>query len=224
MQDLKKQEQFELEVLDALNSKKLLNNLVFSGGTMLRLCFGLNRFSVDMDFWTVKTLDQKKLFENIKTCLASSYTVRDAAEKFYTLLFEIKSPDYPSCLKIEIRREPKKIRVERAIAYSRYSNRQVFLQVVSLQDMLKAKIKAFLARKEIRDVFDLEFLVKRGIMPDESPVILEQVLKGINTLVRNDYTLKLIPLLEKEERAYYLTENFKILKAAIQQKLDSLKK
>ncbi|MBI4243194.1 MAG: nucleotidyl transferase AbiEii/AbiGii toxin family protein, partial [Planctomycetes bacterium] len=51
MQDLIRQERFELEVLDRLNSKKILTNLVFGGGSMLRLCFGLNRFSVDLDFW-----------------------------------------------------------------------------------------------------------------------------------------------------------------------------
>ncbi len=46
MQDLIKHEQFELEVLDTLNSGKFLANLVFCGGTMMRLCFGLDRYSV----------------------------------------------------------------------------------------------------------------------------------------------------------------------------------
>ncbi len=70
MQDLEKQEQFELEVLDRLNSEKLLGNLVFGGGTMLRLCFGLNRFSVDLDFWVVKGIEFDKLFEDLKKCLS----------------------------------------------------------------------------------------------------------------------------------------------------------
>ncbi len=51
MQDLIKQEQFELEVLDRLQSGRFLDRLVFGGGTMLRLCFGLDRYSVDLDFW-----------------------------------------------------------------------------------------------------------------------------------------------------------------------------
>ncbi|MCX7991875.1 MAG: nucleotidyl transferase AbiEii/AbiGii toxin family protein, partial [Proteobacteria bacterium] len=49
MQDLVKQEHFEIEVLDRLKSGKLLDSLIFTGGTMLRLCYGLNRFSVDLD-------------------------------------------------------------------------------------------------------------------------------------------------------------------------------
>lgn len=61
MQDLIKQEHFEIEVLEHLNSKRLLTNLVFTGGTMLRLCWGLARYSVDLDFWVTKSLDFRKI-------------------------------------------------------------------------------------------------------------------------------------------------------------------
>ncbi len=50
-----------------------------------------------------------------------------------------------------------------SIAYSRYSNTQVLVRTLSLEEVMKSKIEAFLNRKEIRDVFDIEFLVKRGI-------------------------------------------------------------
>lgn len=223
MRDLIAQEQFELEVLERLNSKRILNNLVFGGGTMLRLCFGLNRFSVDLDFWVIKKIDYQKLYQDLNNCLKPFYALKDAANKFYTLLFEIKSPDYPRNLKIEIRKEPKKIPVEPAIAYSKYSNRQVFLPVVSLPDMAKSKISAFLGRKEIRDVFDLEFLVKKGISLEGTSYTLKRVSKGIDSLNKYDYGVKLAPLLEEGERKYYQSENFKILKLALQEKISSLK-
>ncbi len=54
MQDLVKQEQFEIEVLDRLKSGKFLDVLIFTGGTMLRLCYGLNRYSLDLGFWLYK--------------------------------------------------------------------------------------------------------------------------------------------------------------------------
>ena len=60
-----RQEQFEIEVLDRLNSGKFLNKLIFVGGTMLRLCFDLNRFSVDLDFWLVQGVDQNELFKSL---------------------------------------------------------------------------------------------------------------------------------------------------------------
>lgn len=222
MQDLIKQEQFELEVLDKLNSKKLLANLIFGGGTMLRLCFGLSRFSVDLDFWFIRSADKNKLFKNIKDYLAQSYVVKNSANKFYTLLFEIKSKDYPRSLKIEIRKEIKKIKTESAIAYSRYSNQQVFLKAVSLGDMMNAKIEAFLQRKEIRDAFDMEFLFKKGVALDTSKEKLENTLSVLDSLSKKDYSVKLSSLLEENQRVYYMKENFKILRSAISEKLSIL--
>ena len=217
MQDLIRQEQFELEVLDRLNSKKILNHLVFGGGTMLRLCFGLNRFSVDLDFWIVKDIDKNRLFKDMKEYLSQFYVLKDSANKFYTLLFEIKSKDYPRSLKIEIRKETKKIKTEQAIAYSRYSNIQVFLKVVSLEEMMKAKVLAFIERKEIRDVFDIEFLLKRGIRLNAPYNTLKKMLKEIDLLAKKDYTVKLGSILEEDQRKYYINENLKILKSAIKE-------
>jgi len=117
-----KQECFEIEVLECLNSAKLLPKLVFGGGTMLRLCFGLERFSIDLDFWLTRTIGAQMLFKALNDCLSKYYSIKDKANKFDTILFEIKSKDYPRSLKIEIRKELKKIRTENAIAYSKYSS------------------------------------------------------------------------------------------------------
>lgn len=207
-----------MEVLDRLNSEKLLGSLVFGGGTMLRLCFGLNRFSVDLDFWVVKEIEFDKLFEDLKKCLSRFYVITDSANKFYTILFEVKSKDYPRSLKIEIRKELKKITIEQAIAFSKYSNTQVLLNIVSLKDMMAAKIEAFLGRKEIRDIFDIEFLFKKGIALDAPDEILTKVLKEMRSLTKKDYTVKLGSLLEAAERRYYSSEGFKIVEQAITSK------
>lgn len=212
MQYLIKQEQFELEVLDRLNSARFLNYLVFVGGTMLRLCFGLNRFSADLDFWIIRKIDIENFFERLKKYLLSFYTIKDSANKFYTLLFEIKSKNYPRALKIEIRKWEKSIQPEEAIAYSRYSNTQVLLKVVCLKDMLKAKIESFLERKEIRDVFDIEFLIKKGVELDINPKLLKDLIKQIDALSKKDYTVKLGSILEPKDRKFYKTRNFEILK------------
>jgi hypothetical protein len=52
---------------------------------------------------------------------------------------------------------------QETIAYSSYSNQQVLLKSFTLEQMMKNKIEAFLERKEIRDVFDIEFLSRRGV-------------------------------------------------------------
>ncbi len=219
MQTLIKQEQFEIEVLNFLNTHRFLNKLVFCGGTMLRLCYGLNRFSVDLDFWLLKKMDVKKLFEPIKECLSQSYIISDAMNKYWTILYEIKSPEYPRSLKIEIRKTTKKIKLEKAIAFSKYANYQVLVNVPSLKDMMNEKINAFLDRKEIRDLFDIEFLFKKGVDLPEEKEILRELLNLISKLPKRDYTVKLGSLLEENERRYYINENFKLLKLNLEEKL-----
>jgi len=80
---------------------------------------------------------------------------------------------------------------------------------------MESKLEAFLDRQEIRDVFDMEFLFKRDVPLEASADTLREVLRLINAFPRRDYTVKLGSLLEKEQRKYYSTENFKILKAAL---------
>lgn len=222
MRDLIEQEKFELEVLDRLNSKRTLEKLIFVGGTMLRLCHGLNRFSIDIDFWLTKKVNKNKLFMEINKYFSQFYKISDSANKLNTLLFEFKSSKYPMNLKLEIRKEIKDIETEQVIAYSKYSNIQVLLRVPTLKAMMSEKIDAFLERKEIRDIFDIEFLYKKGIELKESPEKLIKILDGIKLFKKNDYKVKLGSLLEKEQRKYYINENFKILKAVINEKLKVL--
>jgi len=212
MQDLIKQEQFEIEVLDKLNTGRVLNDLIFCGGTMLRLCWGLDRYSVDLDFWVVKTLDYKILYNNLDNLLGTHYKITDSVNKFKTILFEIKSPAFPRSLKIEVRKELKKVKNVPSIAYSKFSNIQVMLKTVSLEDMMSIKIQTFLDRKEIRDLFDIEFLLKSGIPIREEQDILLKLLKGIEKLTKNDYTVKLGSLLDSNQRKYYSGNNFIILR------------
>lgn len=219
MQDLIKQEQFEIEVLDRLKSGKFLDKFVFTGGTMLRLCYGLNRFSVDLDFWLNKEINLKAYFTRLKKFLSKYYTIRDAEDKFYTLLFEIKSENYPRSFKIEIRKKAEKSKTETSIAYSKYSNIQVLVRTLSLQEVMKSKIEAFLSRREIRDVFDIEFLLKRGTELKATKEELQKLLEGIKSLSRNDYSVKLGSIIDAEQRQYYMKENFKLLIMKVKEKL-----
>ena len=49
----------EIGVLDKLKRAKILDDLVFGGGTMLRLCHEMKRYSVDLDFWRIKDKDEE---------------------------------------------------------------------------------------------------------------------------------------------------------------------
>jgi predicted nucleotidyltransferase component of viral defense system len=221
MRDLIKQEQFELEVLDRLQSGRFLDRLVFGGGTMLRLCYGLDRYSIDLDFWLLnknmeKDFDHTAWFAGLRQFLTRHYEIRDAVEKFHTLLIELKSPDYPRSLKLEMRKGMKVTKTDRAIAYSRHSSVQVYVRTIPLPEVMTSKIDAFLQRKEIRDAYDLEFLVKKGAPADIPREKRDQILTAITGLTRQDYNVKLCSLLEADQRPYYRQNNFRILKSYLE--------
>ncbi len=70
MDFLTRHEEFEMEVLYKMNSGRILEKLVFGGGTMLRLCHELNRYSADLDFWLIKPVSSEEFIENISSILS----------------------------------------------------------------------------------------------------------------------------------------------------------
>jgi predicted nucleotidyltransferase component of viral defense system len=218
MRDLIQHEQFELEVLERLQGGRFLADLIFGGGTMLRLCHGLERYSVDLDFWVEKDLDWGKLCRRMEKYLGQFYTLVDSANKHFTILFELKSPQYPRALKIEIRKEKRKIKTETSIAFSPNAQVQVLVKTVALEDMMKSKIEAFLDRKEIRDAYDIEFMLKRGIALDAENEILDKLLVGLARLGKKDFSVKLGSLLNAPQRKYYQENGFRILESALRDK------
>jgi len=217
MEELINQERFEMEVLDHLNTRRLLPSLVFYGGTMLRLCHGLDRFSVDLDFRLRNPAEAAELFGIMEQYLNNHYTIKDAADKFHTLLFELGSNRYHRKLKIEIRKKGEDFAHEPMIAYSPYSDVQVLLEVMTLEEMMRSKIAAFLDRGEVRDAYDIEFLIKKGVEFNVSEKTAEDIKRQLNALSKQDYTTKLSPLIQARLRPYYLKNGFRIL----QEKLDS---
>lgn len=219
MQDLQSLEIFEIEVLELMNSVKILDQLYFGGGTMLRLCHNLNRYSTDLDFWIDTALNPKTLFAQIKEMLSYSYRIVDHENKKYTLLFEIKSNNYKRSLKIEIRKEQTNFDWERKIAFSKFTNKQVTVKGLTLKQMMKNKIEALLSRKIIRDCYDIEFLLMRGEkLPDDKSTLVS-IKKIIESFTERDYRVVLGSILEEKERRFYLENRFKLLKEEINRKL-----
>ncbi len=212
MDILRQHEEFEIEVLDKMNSAKLLEPLVFGGGSMLRLCHELNRYSVDLDFWFVKKISQQDYYDKIRSAIVKDYEITDSQMKHYTLLFELRSARYPKRLKIEIRRERRDCDYQEKIAFSRFSTKQVVLKAHTLDQTMKNKIEAFLDRTEIRDCFDMEFLLRRGIelpvLTGEQSIEFRKKLAGFKD---RDFKVTLGSILENDTRNYYIVQRFRYL-------------
>lgn len=215
MRQLQDLEIVEIEVLELLNSIKVLDSLYFGGGTMLRLCHNLNRYSTDLDFWLDANADSRFVYKKINETLSSKYQVTDAANKRNTILFEFRTPSVTRNLKIEIRKEQQNFQWERKIAFSRFTNKQVMVKGLTLQQMMKNKIEAFLSRKIIRDCFDIEFLLMRGIDLSKDKNKLKNMLEIISDFTDKDFKVTLGSILEEKDRQYYLQNRFSLLKEEI---------
>ena len=209
---LAKHEQFEMDVLYHLNSGRILEKIVFGGGTMLRLCHELNRYSADLDFWLIKTVAIETFQNKITAHLADEYEITDSQIKHFSLLVEVRTPAYPRRLKIEIRKDIREWDLEKSIAFSKYSNRQVLLYTHTLSQTMDNKIAALITRGEIRDAFDIEFLLRKGItlpeMTMEDKSLLKKCLKSFR---ENDFKVKLGSILDEEMRSYYIKNHFRYL-------------
>ncbi len=212
MDILKQHEIFEIEVLGKMNSTKMLEPLVFGGGSMLRLCHELNRYSVDLDFWFIKEISQNEFFDKIRKAFEKDYEITDAQIKRYTMLFELRSARYPKRLKIEIRREWKDCDYQEKIAFSRFSTTQVLVKAHTLEQTITNKIGAFLDRGEIRDCFDIEFLLRRGVdLPAKTGKQIIAFQKKLSRFKDRDFKVKLGSILENDIRTYYITQRFSYL-------------
>ena len=212
MDILRQHEVFEIEVLEKMNGAKILEPLVFGGGTMLRLCHELKRYSVDLDFWFVKMISPHDYYDKIRSTIVKDYEMTDSQMKRYTLLFEFRSALYPKRLKIEIRRERKDCDYQEKIAFSRFSTKQVLLKAHTLDQTMKNKVEAFLDRGEIRDCFDIEFLLRRGVelpdLGDKQSIEFQKKLAGFKD---RDFKVKLGSILENDIRNYYIVHRFSYL-------------
>jgi hypothetical protein len=78
MDIFRQHEIFEIEVLDRMKSARLLDPLVFGGGSMLRLCHELNRYSVDFDFWFTRKIQQRDFFDKTQKTFETYYEITEA--------------------------------------------------------------------------------------------------------------------------------------------------
>lgn len=152
---------------------------VFKGGTALQKCYGLQRFSEDLDFTyqgektniseTIEKVNQK-----VNLLYESTYhepKQRRKIESSEKYIFKIKGPSFSGNvltfvslrLDISLREhvlvEPKFKTV--SPIYPMISPYSVFL--MSEEELLAEKIRAIISRNNARDVYDLWYLLRKNI-------------------------------------------------------------
>jgi len=171
----------ELSLLSLSRSTK--DELVFKGGTCLSKFYGLDRFSEDIDFTVRKSLDASRVLKGIVSDLNAfgiDAEIKEERKAHNTIMAIIRTrgPLFQGTqhsvsgikldmnLKSSIDLEP-----EYRSYSSLYPNVPAFsMLVMQEKEILAEKVRAIMTRGKARDVYDLRFLLERGVQFDEGLV------------------------------------------------------
>ncbi len=160
-------------------SKHSKTELVFKGGTALQKVFGLNRFSIDLDFTSGKAAPLDDMLNKVNSEINNfGYPSRIRKTKesgSITFIFKIKGPLYAgiekseSSLYIEVSlREPVLLDPPAKEIVPIYPDIQPYIcLVMRLEEIMAEKVRTIMVRNKPRDVYDFWFLVKKGVKFDQ---------------------------------------------------------
>jgi len=189
-------------------SRRTGDELVFKGGTCLYKFYKLDRFSEDIDFTLRKKLDINNLIKKIISDLElfgidAKILSKKKFFNSYSLIIRTKGPLYKgtnqtlSQIRMDINTKSS-INLEPLIAeyISIYSEiPKISLLIMNEKEILAEKIRAILTRDKARDVYDLWFLLRKGVEFDLN--LIKEKLKYYNEEWNKTKFLK--KLLEKEK-------------------------
>lgn len=170
-------EYYEMAVLQAFSESNLSPNMIFYGGTSLRLCYGGPRFSEDLDFLMTRPLSSKRL-KSVLEKLCKQYralSLREVHEKRNTLfaLLRIHHPAFKHArhIKIEISRRKNGISSEYRLLRSECSAFTPLIRTITLESLEKLKISAIFGRNAPRDWADLWIIANFLKKPFHAPKV-----------------------------------------------------
>lgn len=199
MRPVVEKEILHYDIFQALDQAKLLKNLVFQGGTSLRLCRGSNRFSEDLDF-AGGTEFNAAMLANMKEAIESHIGGR------YGLLVRVKEPtghqtnNDPAGILVnkwqvsvetaparrDLPRQHIRIKVANIPAYTsellplKINYPQllgfggvIFTRTETIDEVLADKVLAFPACVKViryRDIWDIAWLIQQGAKLDTNMV------------------------------------------------------
>ena len=164
-------------ILEKISHISDSNDLVFKGGTCLKkIYFEETRFSVDIDFTCLQEDAPEKMINDLKDELENNTIrsvtfdkIREHGRWGDSVSYKVKYKDlneHPNSVKIDLSLRELPILEPRIrdILNPDYDNIPNFkLYVFPLKEILAEKVRAVFTRKMARDVFDVWFLLRKGI-------------------------------------------------------------
>jgi len=165
-----------LDLVLFLLCRNMKQELVFKGGTALYKIYKFERFSEDLDFSEIKTININLLMKKIISDLSKFGIVVEIfkmKEPFNSVLITLRAkgplydgkPQTLASIRIDINRKSK-IELEpfRSRMASIYTEVPRFdILVMQEKEILAEKIRAIMTRNQARDLYDAYFLMKKGV-------------------------------------------------------------
>ena len=173
-------EEAEMLILHNMAEEPFSKNIIFYGGTALRLAYDCPRFSEDLDFLMVHPVKEAELKVALEKTIEqeSGLSLADLKDKRNTLfaLLKLKSPllKHALSIKIEIARRENGIKREFRPLASPCSPLQPVLYTATLDSLEKAKLRALKERNTPRDWFDAYYIAALLRKPVSFPAKFDQ--------------------------------------------------
>jgi predicted nucleotidyltransferase component of viral defense system len=131
--------------------------LGFKGGTAAFMFYGLERFSVDLDFDFLDDGDEDYIFARVINIVKKYGTLKESFKKRFNLFCMISYDDQARNIKVEINRR------QFGSKYEIKTYLGVSMQVMVIQDMFAHKLMAMYERigETSRDIFDVWFFLHK---------------------------------------------------------------
>lgn len=157
-------------ILLFLISQKYGKTLIFKGGTALNKCFGLDRFSEDLDFTAEEKINIDYIEEGLKRFKIDYALEKEEYKESESITIRMKGPLYigiktSMCkLMIDISLREKVMLAPEIKSIGRFLEEipAFDINVMSEREIFAEKVRAIIAREKARDVYDLHFLIKKG--------------------------------------------------------------
>ncbi len=146
---------------DIFTNPSLGPTLGFKGGTAAMLFYGLNRFSVDLDFDLLDITKEDHIINELKKILEKYGTIKEANKKRYTIFFLLS---YDQKVK---NGQNIKVEINKRNFGSKYDIKEylgISMKIMTREDMAAHKLVAMHERigKTNRDIFDVYYFLSNN--------------------------------------------------------------
>lgn len=169
--------------LKELYSEKFSKKVFFKGGTAIRLVFNGSRFSEDLDFTVMENLVEfelvlKVFFEKLNKLYGFSFKKRETVSNGlkYLLTASLEAVDYKIFINLDFSFREKVLRQTKSIIKTDYPIIfTVFVNHLSINEIVAEKVRAIMTREKGRDIYDLWFLLNKNAIIEKE--LVEEKLK-----------------------------------------------